>query len=109
MAAAERHRAGQAEAAEPPARDAAAHDEEEMPRVRLTRRRAIALRPVRPHGDRASCTSSCRSSPGVGETVHRIEHGDNWWIAIGVVLELLSFGGYMVLFRAVFVRGIRGH
>ena len=42
---------------------------------------------------------------GVGTTVHRIERGDSWWIAIGVVLELLSFAGYVVLFRAVFVRG----
>ena len=37
--------------------------------------------------------------------MHRIERGDSWWIAIGVVLELLSFAGYVVLFRAVFVRG----
>ena len=42
---------------------------------------------------------------GVGTTVHRIERGDSWWIGIGVVLELLSFAGYVALFRAVFVRG----
>jgi uncharacterized membrane protein YbhN (UPF0104 family) len=40
----------------------------------------------------------------VGSTVHRIAAGDSWWIAIGVVLELLSFAGYVVLFRTVFVR-----
>ncbi len=40
---------------------------------------------------------------GVGTTLHHIEDGDGWWIAIGVVLELLSFAGYVVLFRAVFV------
>jgi len=40
---------------------------------------------------------------GVGTEVHHLEHGDKWWIAIGVVLELLSFGGYIVLFRAVFL------
>ena len=45
---------------------------------------------------------------GFGSTVHRIERGDKWWIAIGVVLELLSFAGYIVLFRTVFVRGA-GH
>ena len=44
---------------------------------------------------------------GLGKTVHRIERGDTWWIAIGVVLEVLSFAGYVVLFRAVFVRGQR--
>ncbi len=37
--------------------------------------------------------------------MHEIEGGDTWWIAIGVFLELLSFAGYVVLFRAVFVRG----
>ena len=40
---------------------------------------------------------------GVGTTLHHLEHGDAWWIAFGVVLELLSFAGYVVLFRAVFV------
>ncbi len=42
---------------------------------------------------------------GVGTTVRRIERGDPWWIAVGVVLEVMSFGGYVVLFRSVFVRG----
>lgn len=41
---------------------------------------------------------------GVGDTIKRIEKGDTWWIAIGVVLEIASFGGYVVLFRAVFAR-----
>jgi uncharacterized membrane protein YbhN (UPF0104 family) len=42
---------------------------------------------------------------GVGTAVHHIEAGDKWWIAIGVLLELLSFAGYVVVFRSVFVRG----
>jgi uncharacterized protein (TIRG00374 family) len=42
---------------------------------------------------------------GLGTTVHRIESGDTWWIAVGVALEALSFAGYMVLFHTVFVRG----
>jgi uncharacterized membrane protein YbhN (UPF0104 family) len=40
---------------------------------------------------------------GLGTTVHRIEGGDARWIALGVVFEILSFAGYVVLFRAVFV------
>jgi len=40
-----------------------------------------------------------------GTTVHRIERGDTWWIAVGVLLEMLSFAGYVVLFRTVFVHG----
>jgi uncharacterized membrane protein YbhN (UPF0104 family) len=39
---------------------------------------------------------------GLGKTVHRIEGGDAYWIALGVLFEILSFAGYMVLFRAVF-------
>ncbi len=78
------------------------HHEEEMPRVVITRRRAITfgvfvltvvgfLYFVLP------------KLAGVGTTLHHLENGDGWWIAFGVVLELLSFAGYVVLFRAVFV------
>jgi uncharacterized membrane protein YbhN (UPF0104 family) len=80
----------------------ATHHEEEMPRVVITRRQAIAfgvfvltvvgfLYFVLP------------KLAGVGTTLHHLEHGDVWWIAVGVVLELLSFAGYVVVFRAVFV------
>src|ERR1700683_2051667 len=80
----------------------ATHHEEEMPRVVITRRQAIAfgvfvltvvgfLYFVLP------------KLAGVGTTLHHLEDGDGWWIAFGVVLELLSFAGYVVLFRAVFV------
>ncbi|HKH78419.1 MAG TPA: hypothetical protein VJ996_00265 [Solirubrobacteraceae bacterium] len=81
--------------------------EEEMPRVVVTRREAVAfglfvltvvgfLYFVLP------------KLAGVGTTLHHLENGNGWWIAIGVVLELLSFAGYVVLFRAVFV-GRRAH
>ncbi len=81
--------------------------EEEMPRVLLTRRQIIAfavfvllvvgfLYFVLPN------------LTGVGKTVHHIEGGDKWWIAIGVVFELLSFAGYVVLVRSVLVRGQAG-
>jgi uncharacterized membrane protein YbhN (UPF0104 family) len=40
---------------------------------------------------------------GIGTTVHRIERGDAIWIAVGVGFEALSFAGYVILFRAVFV------
>jgi uncharacterized membrane protein YbhN (UPF0104 family) len=82
----------------------AASHEEEMPRVAITRRRAIAfglfvLTVV------AFFYFVLPKLSGVGTTVHRIERGDSWWIAVGVVLELCSFAGYVILFRAVFVRG----
>ncbi|HTB70015.1 MAG TPA: flippase-like domain-containing protein [Solirubrobacteraceae bacterium] len=86
-----------------PAASGGGSHEEEMPRVVLTRRRAIGfalfvLTII------AFFYFVLPKLSNVGSTVHRIEGGDSWWIAIGVVLELLSFGGYVVLFRAVFVR-----
>jgi putative heme transporter len=76
--------------------------EEEMPRVVISRRQAIAcglfvLAVV------AFFYFVLPKLAGVGETLRHLEHGDLWWIAAGVVLELLSFAGYVVLFRAVFV------
>jgi uncharacterized membrane protein YbhN (UPF0104 family) len=77
---------------------------EEMPRVPVTRRSAIAfglftLSAV------AFLYFVLPKLAGLSSTAHRIERGDTWWIAIGVFLEICSFGGYVVLFRAVFVRG----
>ena len=76
--------------------------EEEMPRVAVTRREAVAL------GLFVLTVVGflyfvLPKLAGVGTTLHHIENGDGWWIAIGVRLELLSFAGYVVLFRAVFV------
>jgi uncharacterized membrane protein YbhN (UPF0104 family) len=78
--------------------------EEEMPRVVLTRRQ-IVLFSVFILSGVAFLYFVLPKLAGVGTTVHRIERGDPWWIAVGVVLELASFAGYVVLFRAVFVRG----
>ena len=77
---------------------------EEMPRVLLTRRQATALA-LFVLSAVAFLYFVLPKLAGVGATLHRIERGDTWWIAIGVLLELLSFGGYVVLFRSVFARG----
>jgi uncharacterized membrane protein YbhN (UPF0104 family) len=76
--------------------------EEEMPRVLLTRRQIVAF------GLFVAIVVGflyfvLPKLAGVGATVHHLEGGDKWWIAVGVVLELMSFAGYVVLFRAVFV------
>ena len=76
---------------------------EEMPRVVLTRRRAIGFA-LFVATIIAFFYFVLPKLTNVGTTVHRIAAGDSWWIAIGVVLELLSFAGYVVLFRTVFVR-----
>jgi uncharacterized protein (TIRG00374 family) len=41
---------------------------------------------------------------GLDETWARIQQGNPWWLAIAALLEGASYGGYVVLFRGVFVR-----
>ena len=78
------------------------HHEEEMPRVVITRRQAIAFG-VFVLAIVGFMYFVLPKLAGVGTTLHHIENGDAWWIAVGIVLELVSFAGYVVLFRAVFV------
>ncbi len=87
-------------AAAPPVRTG----EEEMPRVILTRRQIFAFGLFILSGV-GFLYFVLPNIAGVGKTLNRIEGGDVWWLAIGVVLELLSFAGYVVLFRSVLVRG----
>jgi len=87
-----------------PAARAQLHHDEEMPRVLLTRRQILAFAIFIISGI-AFLYFVLPKLAGVGSTVHRIERGNSWWIAAGIVLELLSFAGYVMLFRAVFVRG----
>jgi uncharacterized protein (TIRG00374 family) len=79
---------------------------EEMPRVVFTRRRLLAsaifvvsivvfLYFVLP------------KVLGLRDTWSRIQHGNAWWLALGAVLEVCSFCGYIMLFRAVFARGVK--
>ena len=93
---------GPLSAGAPAAAAAVPAHEEEMPRVTVTRRRAIGFAVFILAGV-AFLYFVLPNLAGVGTAVHHIEHGDKWWIAIGVLLELLSFAGYVVLFRAVFV------
>jgi uncharacterized membrane protein YbhN (UPF0104 family) len=93
--------AGTPDSAAPDRHERHAH-EEEMPRVSVTRRRAVAFA-LFILGGVAFLYFVLPKLAGVGTEVHHLEHGDKWWIAVGVVLELLSFGGYVVLFRAVFL------
>jgi uncharacterized membrane protein YbhN (UPF0104 family) len=76
---------------------------EEMPRIRVTRRQAVAFG-VFVLSVVAFLYFVLPQISGVGDTVNRIEKGDTWWVAIGVLLEVCSFAGYVVLFRAVFTR-----
>jgi uncharacterized membrane protein YbhN (UPF0104 family) len=91
-----------AEPTQAPDVEQAAHDEE-MPGVQLTRRRVVsgALFVLSAIGFFYFVLPKIS---GVGATVHGIEGAERWWIAVGVVLEAASFGAYVVLFQAVFVR-----
>lgn len=78
--------------------------EEEMPRVVFTRREAIALG-MFVLTVVAFLYFVLPKLAGVGTTLHHLANGNGWWIAAAVALELASFAGYVVLFRAVFVLG----
>lgn len=77
---------------------------EEMPRVRLTRGRVL--------GSLLFIGSAVAflylvlpKLLGLRDTWSRIQHGDPLWLAVAALLEVCSFGGYVILFRGVFVRG----
>jgi uncharacterized protein (TIRG00374 family) len=45
---------------------------------------------------------------GLSGTLRRLRNADPWWIALGLVFEALSLGGYTLLFRTVFsCHGVR--
>jgi uncharacterized membrane protein YbhN (UPF0104 family) len=41
---------------------------------------------------------------GFGDTIKHLREGNAWWLGAAAVLECLSFGGYVTLFRAVFLQ-----
>jgi uncharacterized protein (TIRG00374 family) len=76
-------------------------DDEEMPRVQMTRKRlalgvALILIVV------AILYYGLPKLAGLDETWKRIEQGDPWWLALALGFTALSFGGYVVLFKYVF-------
>src|SRR5205807_1086304 len=77
---------------------------EEMPRVRLTRRR-LAASVIFVVSTVAFLYFVLPKLLGLRDTWNRIQHGNGWWLALAALLEVCSFFGYIVLFRLVFVRG----
>jgi uncharacterized membrane protein YbhN (UPF0104 family) len=79
-------------------------DDEEMPRVQMTRRRFVLgclliLAVV------ALLYYGLPRLAGINETWRRIERGDPWWLALALAFSALSFAGYVVLFQYVYVEG----
>ena len=75
-----------------------------MPRVVLTRRRLLAS-VVFVIVVVAFLYFGLPKLLGLRQTWSRIQHGNAWWLALGAALEVCSFWGYIILFRAVFARG----
>ncbi|MGH2893577.1 MAG: hypothetical protein ACRDPM_09985, partial [Solirubrobacteraceae bacterium] len=86
-----------------PTQDRSGHTEE-MPRIRLTRRSLVASI-VFVVSVVAFLYFVLPKLLGLRDTWSRIQHGNGWWLALSAVFEGLSFLGYVVLFRGVFIRG----
>ena len=84
---------GQAEAAE------------QIPRVSVTRARVIASL-VFVGGIVVFLYFGLPKLVGFGDTIKRLREGNAWWLGAAAILEGLSFGGYVALFRAVFVEEV---
>jgi putative heme transporter len=77
---------------------------EEMPRVPVTRRNVLVAT-LFVGSALAFLYFVLPKLTGLSETWDRLGDGDPWWLGLAVGLEILSFWGYVLLFRAVFVRG----
>jgi putative heme transporter len=80
--------------------------EEGMPRVILTRRRALLLG-LFVVSVIAFLYFVLPKLAGLGKTWDRLDKGSPGWLAVAAAFELLSFAGYVALFRTVFVRAPR--
>jgi uncharacterized protein (TIRG00374 family) len=85
-----------------------ASDEEEMPKIQLTRRQ-LMIGALFVAGTFAFLYYGLPKITGLKDTWHRIEQGDPLWLIAAAVLELCSFGGYVALFRIVCLDGSDDH
>ena len=85
----------------------AAHHDDDMPRLHITKRQSIAFGVfvISVVAFLYFVLPKISGPHGLGEAWHHIQNGNAWWLLAGVVFEVLSFLGYIALFRAVFVRG----
>ncbi|HWH09547.1 MAG TPA: lysylphosphatidylglycerol synthase transmembrane domain-containing protein [Solirubrobacteraceae bacterium] len=77
---------------------------EEMPRVHVTRKHAIAFG-LFVVSALAFLYFVLPKLTGLRATWDKLDQGDPIWLVAAALLEMLSFAGYMLVFRAVFVRG----
>ncbi len=79
-----------------------------MPRARFTRREATVLG-IFVVAAVAFLYFGLPQIAGLHDTWDRIRDGDPKWLFACLVFELISFGGYVWLFRTVFLRGEQPH
>ena len=84
--------------------DEGEEEDEEMPRVQITRRNTL-LFGIFVGSAIGFLYFVLPQIAGLGDTWQRLETGDPWWLLAAALFEVCSFGGYIVLFRTVFVRG----
>jgi uncharacterized protein (TIRG00374 family) len=80
-------------------------DDEEMPRVVITRERALIFGVFVLSAVAFLYFVLPNISGGTSESIHNLGDADAVWLVVALLLECLSFVGYVVLFRTIFVRG----
>jgi uncharacterized protein (TIRG00374 family) len=80
-------------------------DDEEMPRVVITRERALGFGVFVAASVAFLYFVLPKISGGTSESIHNLGDGKPGWLVMALVFECLSFAGYVVLFRTVFIRG----
>jgi putative heme transporter len=80
-------------------------DFEEMPRVVITRERALGFGVFVAASIAFLYFVLPKISGGTSESIHNLGDGKPGWLIAAFFFECLSFCGYVILFRTVFVRG----
>ena len=75
---------------------------DQLPRVRITRRRLIGS-VIFVVAILAFLYLGLPKLAGLGTELRRVRDGDPWWLAAAAVLQIASRLGYIAMFRAVFV------
>jgi uncharacterized membrane protein YbhN (UPF0104 family) len=73
-----------------------------MPRIQITRRQ-IVISVVFVVSIVVFLYFGLPKLVGLGDTIRRLKQGNFWWLVCAAFLEVLSFVGYVMLFRAIFV------
>jgi uncharacterized protein (TIRG00374 family) len=80
-------------------------DDEEMPRVVITRERAVIFGVFVLSAVAFLYFVLPNITGGTSESIQNLGNGDPIWLGVALLLECLSFVGYVMLFRTVFVYG----